>query len=114
MNFLIAAIIFALSPLITFAGHCRATGYPNPIAKTLDVCTIPEFLLALVDLVFLVGVPIVILFIIYAGYLFVVAGDNESRISRAKFVLQWCLIGATVLLSSKAIALTIQKTVISL
>ncbi len=98
--------------------HAQAGLYDNPI-KILDstgakVETIPQFLLLLVDLVFLFGMPIVVIFIIYAGFLFVTAGDNESQISKAKTTIIWTLIGAAVLIGAKVIAMAIQTTVLSL
>ena len=92
--------------------------YCNPIslpgADGTPIKTIPEFLLALVDIVFLFGMPIIVLFIIYAGFLFVTAGDNESQISKARTTIFWTLIGAAVLIGAKVIAMAIQTTVLSL
>ncbi len=92
--------------------------YLNPIAYIdslgTKVDTVPRFLLALVDLVFLIAVPIIVVFIIYAGFLFVMAGDNESQITKARTVITWTLIGAGVLLGAKAIELAVQATVCSL
>ena len=100
--------------------HAQASGqfYANPITLTTSngtpIKSIPEFLLALVDIVFLFGMPIIVIFIIYAGFLFVTAGDNESQITKAKTVITWTLIGAAVLIGAKVIAMAIQTTVLSL
>lgn len=90
-----------------------ATFYSNPIVIP-GVNTIPDFLLLLVDLVFLVAMPIVVLFIIYGGYQLLTAGDNEAKVSRAKFTIMWSLVGVAVLLGSKVIAKAIETTVLSL
>lgn len=87
--------------------------YENPITYG-GITTIPELLLALVDLVFLIGVPIIVMCIIYSGFLFVTSGDNESQVTKARFVFMWTLVGALVLLGAKAIALAVQTTVLSL
>lgn len=87
--------------------------YQNPITYG-GITTIPEFLLAVVDLVFLIGIPIIVLCIIYSGFLFVSAGDNEAGIRKAKMVFMWTIVGALVLLGAKAIAMAIQGTVLSL
>jgi len=89
------------------------TSYQNPITYG-GITTIPELLLALVDLVFLIGVPIIVIFIIYSGFLFVSAGDNEAQVGKAKTVFTWTVIGALVLLGAKAISAAIQATVLSL
>lgn len=102
-----------LLPLIAGAAVCPPTQYCNPITYG-GISTIPDLLLALVDLVFLIGVPIVVISIIYSGFLFVTAGDNESKSTKARFVFTWTMIGALVLFGAKAIALAVQTTVLSL
>jgi hypothetical protein len=103
-----------LTTLVLFAPTAvYAATYENPI-KIAGVATIPDFLLALVDLVWLVGVPIIAICIIYAGFLFVTGGDNESKVAKARFVFMWTAIGAMVLLGAKGIAMAIQSTVLSL
>ena len=102
--------------LTAFAFIARAQ-YPNPL--TYDdgsgiIDSIPRLLYALVDLIFLIGVPIIVISIIYSGFLFVTAGDNESKSTKARFVFTWTMIGALVLLGAKAIALAIQATAESL
>jgi len=108
---LITGLLCYLAPNVVAANH---GSYHNPLRATLSVDNVPDFLLALVDLVFLVGTPIIVIFIIYAGFLFVTGGDNETKVAKAKFVLMWTLIGAMVLLGAKAIALAIEGTILSL
>ncbi len=92
--------------------------WANPLqlkdANGQPIDTLPSFLLALVDLIFLVGMPIITLFVIYAGFLFVKAQGNESDVTKARAVIMWTIIGAGVLLGSKAIALAIQGTILAL
>ena len=106
----LSSLAVLLSPI--FVAHAAST-YNNPVTYG-GISTIPEFLLALVDLVFLVGVPIIVLFIIYSGFLFVTAGDNEAQTKKARFVFMWTMVGAVILLGAKAIALAIKNTVLSL
>ncbi len=92
--------------------------WANPLqlkdANGQPIDTLPAFLLALVDLIFLVGMPIITLFIIYAGFLFVKAQGDMSAVTKAREVITWTIIGAGVLLGSKAIALAIQGTILAL
>ena len=92
--------------------------YTNPIAYKdsfgTAVDSVPRFLLALVDLIYLVAIPVIVMFIIYSGFLFVTAGDNESKIGKARTVFMWTVIGAAVLLGAKAIGLAVQSTICSL
>src|SRR4051812_35569292 len=61
--------------------------YANPIAYIdslgTPIDTVPRFLLALIDLIFVIAVPLIVVFIVYGGFLFVMAGDNETKISKA-------------------------------
>ena len=92
--------------------------YMNPISYIdslgTKVDTVPRFLLALVDLIFLIAVPIIVMCIIYGGFLFVMAGDNESQITKARTVILWTIIGAGVLLGAKALELAVQSTICAL
>lgn len=89
--------------------------YMNPISYLSgSVDTVPKFLLALVDLIFLIAVPIIVICIIYGGFLFVMAGDNESQITKARTVILWTIIGAGVLLGAKALELAVQSTICAL
>lgn len=110
-KFVIQLLTFVL-PTFSFVAHAQST-YSNPITYG-GITTIPDLLLAIVDLIFLIGVPIVVIAIIYSGFLFVTAGDNESKSTKARFVFTWTMIGALILFGAKAIALAIQTTVLSL
>ena len=104
---LLLGILLAL-PLVASAQ------YKNPLEKGINVSNIPDLLLALVDFVLLIGVPIIVVCIIYSGFLFVTGGDNESKVQKARFVFTWTVIGALVLLGAKGIAMAVQSTVLSL
>ena len=116
LAFSLPLLFFVFSDMTALAAVAAAPAsmYTNPILATLNVKTVPQLLLALVDLVFLIAVPIIVICIIYSGFLFVVAGDNESQIAKARTVFTWTVIGAGVLLGAKGIELAIQSTICSL
>ena len=58
-----------------------------------------------------IGSIVVILMLVYVGFLFVVARGNPGEISKARNALLWTIIGALVLLGAEAIAQGIQATV---
>ncbi len=103
---ILSLCVFA-APLTLFAA------YINPIALP-GVDNIPSLLLALVDLILLLGVPVLVICIIYSGFLFVTAGGNESQVQKARFVFMWTIIGALVLFGAKGLALAIEATVLAL
>lgn len=53
----------------------------------------------------------VVLFIIYAGFSFVMAQGNPKKIDEAKQMLLWGLIGAGILLGAAGIAKVVENTV---
>lgn len=57
------------------------------------------------------GTTIVVFFIVYSGFLFVVAQGNEEKLKTAKRTLLWTVIGAAVLLGASVIANVISNTI---
>ena len=70
-----------------------------------------SFLMSILDFLIQIGGIAVILMLVYVGYLFVIAQGNETKITDAKNALLWTVIGALILLGSKAISLGIEQTV---
>jgi len=91
------------------AGIKIKTGINNPLHSDLD--TIPKFIEAVLNIVLMVGVPIVTLAIIYAGFLFVTAGGNSEKLKVAKKTLLYTIVGAALLLGSWVISEAIAGTV---
>lgn len=81
----------------------------NPLGD--KITDIPSFIEALVNIVLIVGIPIVALAIIYTGFLFVTAQGNSEKITKAKKALVYTLIGAALLLGAFVIAQAIGATV---
>lgn len=54
------------------------------------------------DLLLLAG-PIAVIMIVYAGYLFVTAADNQEQVKKAKATVKYAVIGIAVLVLSKAL-----------
>jgi Type IV secretion system pilin len=84
---------------------------PGQLCNPLQSRTIQEFLLKIIDIILIFAQPVIIFFIMYAGYLFVTARGNESQITEARTALTWALIGGVVILGARAIITVIQGTV---
>ena len=104
--------------MLSSTGSTTATGSPvsnikigitNPLGA--GITDIPSFITAILNIVLVVGVPIVTLAIIYCGFLFVKAQGNPAELEKAKKTLVYTLIGAALLLGSFVIAQAIQGTV---
>lgn len=94
-------IILAATPLFV-----DASGIKNPIG----VKSIEDFIYKLIDIIVQFGVIIVVLGVIYSGFLFVTARGNPEKLTRAKTALMWVIIGGLVLLGARTIADVIQDT----
>lgn len=73
--------------------------------------SLESFLLGILEIIIQIGTIIVILMLVYVGYLFVAAQGREEKIREARDALLWTLIGALILLGSQAIAWGIKATV---
>ncbi|MBU2330328.1 pilin, partial [Patescibacteria group bacterium] len=86
-------------------------GLKNPLN---NICTLPQFLNAILDAVVQLGTIVLILALVYVGFQFVAAQGNEEKIRSARSALMWTVIGGLVLLGAKAIGLVIEGTVSAL
>ncbi len=83
----------------------------NPLG---DVDTIYEFLLVILNLVVQIGTPVIVLAVIYSGFLFVRAQGNPSKLDEAKQALLYTAIGAAIVLGAYTITTVIERTVTGL
>ncbi|MDD3662421.1 MAG: hypothetical protein PHT84_00990 [Candidatus Pacebacteria bacterium] len=87
------------------------TTIDNPLGDELK--DIPSFIEAIINIILIIGVPIVTLAIIYSGFLFVSAAGNPEKLKNAKTTFIYTLIGAALLLGafvlSKAIVTTVEE-----
>jgi hypothetical protein len=65
----------------------------------------------ILDLVQKIALPIVILMLIYTGFLFVMAQGNDTKITDARSMLTWTLVGAAIILGANLIANLLRNTV---
>jgi hypothetical protein len=112
---LILAVLFLMSVFhVSFAAgdaSATVTKIINPIGETE---TIEAFLALVLVAAFKIGSPIVVLAVIYSGFLFVKAQGNPEEITKAKDALMYSLIGAAILLGAQAIAQIITSTITTL
>jgi hypothetical protein len=82
----------------------------NPIKATSIVLLFQT----LIDIVLIFAVPIIVFFIIYAGFLYVTARGNASTIEKAHMALLYALIGGLLILGARVLIEVIQGTVDSI
>ncbi len=87
------------------------TGDQNLINPLGEDATLEGFLESIIRLFIRIGTLVIITMIIYIGFLFVAAQGAPEKISNARNMLLWTLIGGLILLGAQAIAIGIQATV---
>ncbi len=84
----------------------------NPLTGTID--TIPTLFQKIIDIIIKIGIPLVAMAIMYAGFLFVVSRGSSEGIQKAKDAFIFAVIGGLVLLASWLIAEAIRDALTEL
>lgn len=80
----------------------------NPLG---DGSSLPAFVQSLLGIIIRAGIPIVVLALVYTGFRFVLARGNPVKISEAKHLLLWTVIGSAVVLGAWTIATILTNTI---
>ncbi|MCR4330773.1 MAG: pilin, partial [Patescibacteria group bacterium] len=107
----IVAMLFIAPLHLIYAqsgGGTVSTTLQSPLGGVSNLNNLIEKIL---EVVVDIGTPIAVLFIIYAGFLFVTAQGNETKITKAKNAFTWAIIGTAVLLGAWVLALAIEGTI---
>ncbi|PIR69562.1 MAG: hypothetical protein COU47_02295 [Candidatus Niyogibacteria bacterium CG10_big_fil_rev_8_21_14_0_10_46_36] len=59
----------------------------------------------------IIAIPLTVIFLIWAGILFVTARGNETQLAKAKKVFVWSVIGAMVIVAAWVIAVALNNSV---
>jgi hypothetical protein len=113
MNFtrrLTQVIAYAAPFFMVPAFALAAGGLTNPVGTT----DIYQFLQNLLKLIAQIAFPVVVLFFVYIGFLFIGAQGNPEKINKARNYFFWAIVGALLVLGAYALSLAIQATVKSL
>lgn len=79
----------------------------NPLKFTSITCLI----LAIIDVVLIFLIPVIVLYIMYAGFLFVKAQGNPGGLAEAKKALIAALIGGVIVLGARTILSVLEGTI---
>jgi hypothetical protein len=123
MLIFVAVFSFTILPLVgTFAlaedGNDTGPGQPKEIKfdliNPIKADNLIELLNLVVDAAMLVLIPLIVLAIIYTGFLFIKARGVEKDITAAKQMFYYVIIGAAIILASKLIITFVSSTIGSL
>lgn len=73
---------------------------PNPV----NANTFTELINLFAGLAVQIGIPIAAIFIIFAGFQFVTARGNQTKLQNAKTTFYWTIIGTVILVGAWVIA----------
>ena len=89
-----AFLMLFLTPQSAFATPCPEGRLCNPI----NFPNLTAFLLEIVNIAIQYGALLIVFFIVFAGFKFVTAQGNSEKVSEARKMFTWIVVGAFVLL----------------
>jgi len=97
------ALIGLTAPTVVFGQ------FDNPLKSNLS--TVAGFTEAFLKAVVYVLFPIAVLFVVYSGFLFVIAQGKPEGLTKAKNNFLWTIIGIALLLGAWALSVLIKGTI---
>lgn len=83
----------------------------SEIQNPIQFNSIPALIVAVLDFLVKIGFPLVVVAIIYSGFLFIFARGNESKLETAKKALQYAVVGGVLILGAWMFANMLQEMV---
>jgi len=104
----VVIFIFVISLLIFILPNF-AKGAIFELPNPLKIKTVADLIDAILDYLFAFSIPLVVIFIIYAGYLFVTSSGEPKKIETAKKIILYALLGFIIILFASGIPNLIQE-----
>ena len=108
---------FLILPVVVFGqGQTPPPGGSTPpqLENPIEADNLTTFLRDVLEAIVTLLIPIVVVFIVIAGFRFVMAQGNEEKLKKAKKNLLYVLIGTAIVIGANIILLIIDSTVTSL
>lgn len=104
-------------PALFFAGfavvHADSSGaLQNPLNSSFS--TIPDFIAGVLKVVIMIALPIITIFFVIAGFQFILARGNQSKLTDARKNFVYVVIGALLIMGAWVLATLIAGTVTQL
>ena len=84
---------------------------PLNMSNNGGIDNIPDLVKAIVKIALTIGIPLIVLAIIYSGYLFIAAQGSPDKLKVAKDTLLYVIVGAAILLGAYVIAEAVVGTI---
>jgi hypothetical protein len=107
---------FCFLPALTFAvdvggTNPSGTGVSVTLENPITASSLQSLLYSILSIIVQIAIPVLVVMVIYTGFLFVSAKGNPQKLTAARGALTGVLIGALIILGAYAIAQAIQDTV---
>lgn len=89
-------------------------GGQTTLINPLGNVTIEQFFLKIIDIVLVFAMPLIVVFIMIAGFKYVTANGNTEKIRSATTALTWAIVGGLLILGAKVLLTVISGTVAAL
>lgn len=104
-----------MSPAVLASSHLPP---PTPVVEPVrlvnplnNIGTIDELLVEILNILVILMIPIIIFFIILAGFKYVTARGNASQVEEATRALMYAIIGGVLVIGASAISVIIKNVV---
>jgi len=87
------------------------TGLSYSLKNPLAFDSLQDFIVAILDIVIIIATPIIVLFIVFAGFQYVTARGEPGKIKSATQALTYAVIGGVLVLGATVIAEIIKNLV---
>jgi hypothetical protein len=101
-----AASALSLAPAVALA---QSKAFENPLNSNFS--SIPSFIAGALRILVMVGLPIISLFVVYSGFLFLTAQGNPGALQKARENFLYVIIGAILIMGAWVIATLIGGTI---
>ncbi len=108
----LVVIGLTISPLLGLAAPVNCE--PGMLCNPLGVSSFCGLVKIILDAALVIGIPIAVLFIVYAGFKFVVAQGNPEELSAARKNMLYTVIGIAIFVGASLIAGVIVNTMVAL
>ena len=102
---------FFASMLVAYA-ETKNSMLENPLNSAFS--TVPDFISGVLKVVVMIALPIITIFIVFAGFQFLSAQGNSGKLEKAKENFKWVIIGALLIMGAWVLATLIAGTVTQL
>ena len=109
-----AFLVFLANVSIALAAGADGSGTGSSLQNPLQYSGIAEFIAGALKVMVQVALPIISLFVVYSGFLFVSAQGNTEKLATARNNFFYVIIGAILILGAWVIATLIGGTVTQL